>query len=94
MQHNYYRNIKIEDVAKYVGLDRSYLGSIFKKYLKTSMQSFLIDLRINKACRLLANENLRVADIARSVGYSDQLQFSKIFKARKGLSPLDYRKKR
>lgn len=93
MEQNYYRNIRIAEIAEAVGLDRSYLGSLFKKSLNVSMQGFLADLRMNKACRLLRNAELRIADVSRSVGYSDQLQFSKVFKAHKGLSPLEYRRK-
>ncbi len=93
MEQNYYRNIRIAEIAENIGLDRSYLGSLFKKHLNVSMQGFLADLRMTKACRLLKNAELRVADVSRSVGYSDQLQFSKVFKAYMGLSPLEYRRK-
>ncbi|MBP7175057.1 MAG: AraC family transcriptional regulator [Thermoclostridium sp.] len=93
MEQNYYRNIRIAEVAETIGLDRSYLGFLFKKNLNISMQDFLADLRMNKACRLLRNADLRIADVSRSVGYSDQLQFSKVFKAHQGLSPLEYRKR-
>lgn len=93
VEQNYYRNIRIAEVAESIGLDRSYLGSLFKKHLNISMQDYLADLRMTKACRLLKNAELRVADVSRSVGYADQLQFSKVFKAHTGLSPLEYRRK-
>ncbi len=91
MEQNYYRKITIEMIARHVGLDRSYLGSIFKKKLTISMQDFLVNYRLSKACELLKNEDIRISDVARSVGYSDQLQFSKIFKEHMGISPLAYR---
>jgi AraC-like DNA-binding protein len=85
------RRLTIEEIADYVGLDRNYLGSIFKKHLNTTMQEFLIDFRMKKACGLLKNEDITIADVVRSVGYQDQLQFSKVFKSRKTLSLLNYR---
>lgn len=92
IEQNFYRKLTIKEIAQHVGLERSYLGSIFKKQTNKTLQEFLIDFRIRKACNLLKYENINVADVARSVGYEDQLQFSKIFKSRTGLSPVNYRK--
>ncbi|NMB97558.1 MAG: AraC family transcriptional regulator [Clostridiaceae bacterium] len=89
---NYSRKISISEMAKYIGLDRSYMGSIFKDYLKTTPQSYLTKFRMNKACELMSNQQLSIGDISRSVGYEDPLLFSKTFKKIKGLSPREYRK--
>lgn len=94
IEQNYYNKLTIDEVSRYVGLDRSYLGSLFIKYLHISMQDFLINLRMDKACSLLENENLRVGDVARSVGYPDQLHFSRIFKTRKGVTPTEFKLQR
>ena len=75
---NYSSNIKVSDISNYVGLNRSYLSSLFKKHLNTSPQEFLLNYRIEKACQLLENINLSIGDVARSVGYVDQLNFSKV----------------
>ncbi|NJD01179.1 MAG: AraC family transcriptional regulator [Ruminiclostridium sp.] len=93
IEMNYSRKIAINDIAGYIGLDRSYLGSIFKQKLNTSLQDFLINYRINKGCELMKNENLAVGDIARSVGYEDPLLFSKTFRKIKGMPPREYRKR-
>ncbi len=92
IQMNYSREIKISDIANYIGLDKSYLGSIFKSILNTSPQEFLVNFRINKACELMSNNLLSIGDISRSVGYNDPLLFSKMFKKIKGVSPSEYRK--
>ena len=50
MQNNYLNpNLKITDVANFVGLNRSYLTHLFKKSLKLSPQEFLLNYRINEA---------------------------------------------
>jgi AraC-like DNA-binding protein len=92
IEMNYSRDMSISDVAHHVGLDRSYLGSIFKEQLDSSMQEFLVGYRINKACELMKNDSLSIGDISRSVGYDDQLLFSKIFRKNKSMSPREYRK--
>ncbi|MNJ46090.1 Arabinose operon regulatory protein [compost metagenome] len=88
---NYANQISIAQIAAFVGLDRSYLCSIFKERTHSSLQQYLIQYRIGKACELMNNRLLSIGDIARSVGYEDPLLFSKIFKKAKGLSPKHYR---
>lgn len=92
ISNNYSSNIKISDVAKYINITRAYLFRLFKKYLHTSPQEFLINFRMERACELLSNSNFTVNHIARSVGYRDVLLFSKIFKKIIGVAPTEYRK--
>jgi AraC-like DNA-binding protein len=89
---NYSIKTSIKDIAAYVGLDRSYLYTLFKEHLSISPQSFLINFRMDKACQLMLNPDLSIGDIARSVGYQDPLVFSKAFKKIKGASPSEYRR--
>ncbi|NTV90365.1 MAG: helix-turn-helix transcriptional regulator, partial [Clostridiales bacterium] len=89
---NYSRQISVADVANHVGLNRSYIGSLFKNRLGTSIQEYLINLRIGKASLLLKDPKLSIGDISRSVGYDDPLHFSKAFRKTRQMSPRDYRK--
>lgn len=89
---NYSRKIAISEIANYIGLDRSYLYSLFQEYLNTSPQDYLIRFRMDKACELLQATSLSVGSIAYSVGYEDPLLFSKVFKKARGLPPREYRK--
>ncbi|RUS46078.1 AraC family transcriptional regulator [Cohnella sp. AR92] len=91
---NYDQKVTIADIAHYIGLNRSYLCSLFKRTMNVSIQDYLIRYRMNKACEMLENPELSVGDIARSVGYSDPLLFSKIFKKSMGQSPRAYRSER
>ncbi|WP_074042257.1 AraC family transcriptional regulator [Desnuesiella massiliensis] len=91
IEMNYSRNITVKNIAEHIGLNRSYFSSLFKASLNISPENFLIQYRVNKACELLKqNKNLRIADVSRSVGYTDQLAFSKTFKKVKGYSPSEY----
>jgi AraC-like DNA-binding protein len=91
VEKNYSGHIKIRDVARAVGLDRSYLGAIFRKSVNMTLKEFLTAFRMNRACELLEDRRLTVGDVARSVGYDDPLLFSKTFKNSKGASPSKYR---
>lgn len=91
IEMNYSRSISIKNIAEHIGLNRSYFSSLFKTSLNITPENFLIQYRVNKACELLKqNKNLRIADVSRSVGYEDQLAFSKTFKKVKGYSPSEY----
>jgi len=89
---NYSRKMSISELSRHIGLDRSYLGSLFKEQLGVSPQDFLIRFRMNKACELIKSDNLTIGDISRSVGYDDPLLFSKLFKKHLGVPPREYRK--
>lgn len=93
IDNNYSNNIKINDIASYIGINRSYLTNIFKKNINMSPQEFLVNYKIDKACELLNSTDLSIKAIAASVGYSDPLTFSKIFKKVTGDNPKGYREK-
>ena len=88
-----YSSIKIADVADYIGINRTYLTAIFKAKMHMSPQEYLMQVRMDKSCELLLNTDVPIYVVAKEVGYSDQLAFSKIFRKKLGLSPEQYRKK-
>ncbi len=53
----------------------------------------LIEIKMGKACRLLAETDRSVGKIADDLGFSDPLYFSKLFKKKRGESPRLYRKR-
>lgn len=91
IENNYAQVLSVEDIAYYIGLNRSYLCSLFKGQMNSSIQEYLIRYRVNKACEMMFNAELSIGDISRSVGYNDPLLFSKIFKKIMGISPKYYR---
>lgn len=88
---NYNKRIKITELADYIGVNRSYLTSSFKKNVGCSPQQYLVNLRMEKAKSMLKKTDMQIKAIADAVGYSDQLAFSRIFKQCFGMSPRAYR---
>ena len=90
---NYASRIKINELADYVGVNRSYLASSFKKATGYSPKEYLLSLRMEKAKSLLEKTDMPINSVANSVGYTDQLAFSRMFKEYSGISPKAFREK-
>lgn len=92
IQRNFSDSIDVSDIADHVGLSRSHLYRIFVRHLSLSPNEYLTQYRINQACILLRTSGLSVGEIASSVGFDDQLYFSRVFKKLKGVPPSQYSK--
>lgn len=90
---NYAYDINVEDVAGYVGIDRTYLYRIFMEHVGISPVRYLLKVRMERACELLAKTGLSVYEISLSTGYTDTSHFSGTFKKYFGESPTQYRRK-
>lgn len=91
ISHHYNERIRINELADYIGVNRSYLSNSFKKAIGCSPQEYLINLRMEKSKSMLRKTDKPIYEISNSVGYTDQLAFSKIFKHYYGVSPREYR---
>ena len=92
IETNYSYPITVEDIAYYVGISRSHLFRSFQNYMRKSPKDYLSGYRIRQACRLLRETDLSVSTIAYSVGFENNLYFSKAFRKQKGMSPSEYRR--
>lgn len=93
IDQNYQRDVSVEEIAAASGLNRSYFGKLFKETMGFSPQQYLIQYRMTKAAELLKGSRIPVGEVARSVGYENQLHFSRAFKNTYGISPSQYRAK-
>jgi len=89
---SYHRDIKVEDIAKRVGLNRSYFHRIFKEYVGVTPVEYLTRVRINRAKDLLIKTNLSMNEVAQNIGISSQQYFTYLFKKETGMSPAKFRK--
>lgn len=92
IQRCYMQDITVEDIADYCGLNRSYLGKLFRDEIGKSTQEYLIEYRMEIACRYLRETTAPIGTIALSVGYQNQLHFSRAFRKTYGMSPRDWQK--
>lgn len=93
IENNYNQPFDVTVLARELGVSRSYFTTLFTSVMKCSPYKYLLNYRIEKAQKLLAERtNLSVTEIAYSVGFSSVERFSETFSKSVGLSPLAYRK--
>lgn len=91
--HSQYSDgITVQQIADRLNLDRCYFSCLFKERMGIPPRDYLINLRLEKAVKLMREHNETPSTAAASVGYGDLYHFSKIFKKRYGLSPRNYLK--
>lgn len=91
IEDNYHRDVSVEEIAAFCGLNRSYFGKVFRETMGESPQAFLLHYRMARAAQLLKETRLSVGEIAQQVSYDNQLHFSRAFKKVHGISPREYR---
>ncbi|NDV21389.1 AraC family transcriptional regulator [Desulfovibrio sp. JC022] len=84
-------SLSLAELADLVGCTEFHLIRIFRSHKGLPPHSFLIQLRLEKARRLLA-ANANIADTAVQCGFSDQSHLTRLFKIRYGLTPRQYQK--
>jgi len=84
--------IRLDDFASEVGLSVSRLSQIFKQQTHYSPKSYLSNMRIRTACRLLDFTDKSVKAVAMETGFIDPYYFSRVFKKVMGISPDKYRR--
>ncbi len=77
--------------AAQIGVSEPYLRKLFTACFDCPPHKFLLECRLQKACDLLMHKNIAIADVAQESGFDDPYYFSRIFKKRKGYSPLHFR---
>lgn len=83
--------IKIEVLARTVGVSTSYLYKAFHKVLKVAPSQYILNYKVVQTKKLLS-ANYRVNDIARMLGFSSAYHLSKVFKQQTNISPKQYQK--
>lgn len=87
----YHGSVTVGEISSYVGINRSYLCRLFKEKLGLSPKQYITEFKMKTAAKLLEETSLSVGQVARSVGFEDQLYFSTTFRAFFGHSPTQHR---
>ena len=94
MEEHMADRIRIEELAHRWGMGRGVFSGKFTRVVGESPRDYLVRVRMEKAGELLSGTQMQVHQVAALVGYADALAFSKIFRAKYGVGPRDFRKQR
>ncbi len=91
MEQHYQRDLTVEELADFCGLNRNYFSRLFKECMGCPPQEFLIRMRLSKAAELMRTGDAPIGEISTLCGYPNQLHFSRAFKKRYGIPPREWR---
>lgn len=92
LEENYLRPIRLNDLAEQENLTPTYISHLFTESYGISFQSYLNNLRFEKAMEYLKNASMSLADAAMSSGFSDPKYLSRMFQKRIGCTLKEYRR--
>jgi two-component system response regulator YesN len=82
--------LTLNSVANYLSITPSYLSHLFKKECNRNFVDYINQLKIDKACKLLNENQYLIYEIAYMLGFDNAYYFTKIFKKYKGVTPKEY----
>lgn len=89
---NFHHKILIEDIAKHMGINRTYVKKWFKLRYKKTIADYITEEKMNIALSLLKEKNYTIFDIANQLNYSNISNFTNAFKKFYGQSPQKLKK--
>lgn len=92
LQEHLSEEISLSILAKEFHLNPQYISQLFKLEIGVGFLTYLTNVRLEKAKKLLVSTSLSVAEVAEQCGYSDYRVFTKVFKKTEGITPSQFRK--
>ncbi|NKI27564.1 helix-turn-helix transcriptional regulator [Arenibacter sp. 6A1] len=90
---NFTEDIQLTTAASLIGMNKTSFCRYFKKRTKKTFSSFLNEVRIGHACKLISQDRIPITESAYLSGYNSPSYFYKQFKEITGVSPTEYQAK-
>ena len=94
MTQNYNIKIRNDELAALTGVSTVYFRKLFTEVMGQSPIDYIQSLRIQKAKEMLQSDYGSITDVASALGYQSIYDFSRAFKKRVGMSPIQYKKRK
>lgn len=93
MHENLEKQLRLTDIARYVGFSPSHFSTLFRQQTEQSPLAYFNRMKIERACQLLTTTRMHINQVCHKVGIDDVYYFSRLFKQHTGLSPKHFRDK-
>lgn len=90
LECNFNQKNTLENLGKAFNLTPNYICRLFAKYRKTTLTSYITDLRMKAALEAMRSSKRAYKEIAINCGYNDYFYFCRVFKEYYGASPSIY----
>lgn len=87
---NYTQRITLDLLCEEVNISKQYCMRLFKKYLHTTINDYILTTRMKHAAYLLRHTYMNVNEASNYLGFSSVSYFSRVFKRYYGVSPSEY----
>lgn len=90
VEKNHNAQIQVQQIAEDLGYSKYYLSHAFREKTGTTIQRYMVDLRMHNAKESLRQGQYAISEVADLLGYSNLQSFSRSFKKNVGMSPSEY----
>ena len=91
IEGHFTENLHLADVARELGVSRSYLSHIFGKHVGQSFTDYLAGRRVIEMKRLLADPGPTITEALFAAGFQSVSQANRVFRASTGITPRQFR---
>jgi AraC-like DNA-binding protein len=92
IRRHYVEPLRVEQVAALAGLTQNEFSRLFRKEQRTTFEQHVVDLRLERAKQLLTSTELNATRVAKLCGFHSSQYFSRVFRNKVGVTPLDFRR--
>ncbi len=89
---NYADNKPLSYYASLCNLSTPHFKALFTKTVHMSPTAYIVQLKLAHIKNLLLTTDLAISEIARQMGFNDQMYLSRFFKKHTGMTPTEFRK--
>lgn len=87
-------DISVEKLSKAIGVSKSVLYNNFHDVFGCTVHEYISEKRIEKSLEYLLCDDLSMEEIAQKIGFSGAAYYGAVFKKKKGMSPLKFKKEK
>lgn len=92
LDEHYKEKLSLESVASHFFIDKHYLARLFKEQYGVTLVTYLQQVRITHAKRMLRFTDKSIEEIGLECGIGELNYFSRVFKKLEGVSPSEFRR--
>jgi two-component system response regulator YesN len=82
--------LSLAKLAEQVYLNPSYLSRLFRKTMGTTITDYIDNVKIAQAKSLLEQDDIKIRDVAKTLGYDSAASFTRFFRKLTGVTPQEY----